>query len=50
MPAADSIEERKLLSGLQVYLKVGEREFLAKNFKSALKNFKNVRLPRQNEN
>ena len=34
--------KRKLESNLAIYLKIAEREFTGKNFKVALKNFKNV--------
>lgn len=36
-------EKKKLESNFGIYLKVAEREFLGKNFKSALKSFKNVK-------
>ena len=35
-------ERRKLESNYSVYIKIGEREYLGKNYKVAIKSFKNV--------
>lgn len=42
MPAEIS-DKKKLEANYLVYIKIAEREFLEKNFKSAIKNFKNVK-------
>lgn len=39
---AEPFDKKKLAANYSVYVKVAEREFLGKNFKSALKSFKNV--------
>ncbi len=42
MPA-EIADKKKLEANYSVYIKIAEREFLEKNFKSAIKNFKNVK-------
>jgi hypothetical protein len=37
------VDKKKFESNYSVYIKIAEREFISKNCKSAIKNFKNVR-------
>ena len=41
MPA-EAVDKKKLEANFSVYTKIAEREFISKNFKSAIKSFKNV--------
>lgn len=41
--AIEKEKQKKLESNYSIYIKIAEREFLSKNFKNAIKNFKNVR-------